>query len=477
MNLKKIFALTVASTTFALAQTAAPAAQNVAPAAPVAQNAEPAPAPETATPAVEPAAPAEQAAPAEMAPETPVAEAPVAQAAPAPASNVIASEAKQPQAESSAAPAPVASAPEAAPAAAEPEKMGPPKTPFTVLHGSAYNSVGNEAAADNVDILLNKRLTKFYGQKFFYIEPAGERGVISIGSFFGAIDISDSLGRATAGYTNGNYAVEGRLSLGQFAIDGSDGKKSGSDAGDDWGVTLSKVLGGYVVTASFDWITTKDQLNLQPKVGKSVEQRFREMTGSLILTNGPSARKHFMSGGIVVTRYENEVEVGGHIVNEDVDSRITFVPTFNYGTPVLRSEKANVFLGLNTTVPVSKYDDQKMMDSTKKEPVETSLFMAGLMLTPNVLAEALVHKSVMLFGEASYTWNAFQYISGTEATGEEYTIKSSRSELVNARIGFRYQYEDWIACEFAFGDSFFTDTKSIFNGEGVFIKFGGFLYF
>ena len=463
MNLKKIFALTVASATFAMAQTAAPAA-------PAAQNAAPAPAPaaEPATPAVEPAAPAEEAAPAEVAAETPATEAPVAEAAPAPqpepvavpaapATNVIASETKQ--------------------SLAEPERKGPPKTPFTVLHGSVYNSVGNEAAADNVDILLNKRLTKFYGQKFFYIEPNEERGVISLGSFFGAMDISGDLGRATAGYTNGDFALEGRLSLGQFAIDGDDGKKSGSNAGDDWGVTLSKMLGGYVVTTSFDWITTDDQVNLEPKVGKSVEQRFRDMTGSLILTNGPSARKHFMSGGIVVTRHENEVEVGGHIVNEDVDSRITFVPTFNYGTPVLRSERANVFLGMNAAVPVSRYDDQEMMDSTKKKPVETSLFVAGLSLTPNVLAEALVHKSVMLFGEASYEWNAFQYVSGTDATGDEYTVKESVADIVNARIGLRYQYEDWIACEFAFGDSFFTDTKSIFNGEGIFVKFGGFLYF
>ena len=463
MNLKKIFALTVASATFAMAQTAAPA-QNAAPASQPA--AEPAPAAEMATPAVEPAASAEQAAPAEVAPEDPAAEAPVAEAAPAPA----------PQPEPVAAPAPVAAAPEAAPAV-EPERKGPPKTPFTVLHGSVYNSVGNEAAADNVDILLNKRLTKFYGQKFFYIEPNEERGVISLGSFFGAMDISGDLGRATAGYTNGDFALEGRLSLGQFAIDGDDGKKSGSNAGDDWGVTLSKMLGGYVVTTSFDWITTEDQVNLEPKVGKAVEQRFRDMTGSLILTNGPSARKHFMSGGIVVTRHENEVEVGGHIVNEDVDSRITFVPTFNYGTPVLRSERANVFLGMNAAVPVSRYDDQEMMDSTKKKPVETSLFVAGLSLTPNVLAEALVHKSVMLFGEASYEWNAFQYVSGTDATGDEYTVKESVADIVNARIGLRYQYEDWIACEFAFGDSFFTDTKSIFNGEGIFVKFGGFLYF
>jgi hypothetical protein len=62
-------------------------------------------------------------------------------------------------------------------------------------------------------------------------------------------------------------------------------------------------------------------------------------------------------------------------------------------------------------------------------------------------------------------------------SGENYTIKQSVSDKVNASIGTRFQYDNLVACEFALGDSFFTDTKSIFNGEGIFIKFGGFIYF
>ena len=62
-------------------------------------------------------------------------------------------------------------------------------------------------------------------------------------------------------------------------------------------------------------------------------------------------------------------------------------------------------------------------------------------------------------------------------TGDEYTTKVSKADEVKATAGLRYQYKDWAACEFAFGDSFFTDTKSIFNGEGVFVSFGAFIFF
>lgn len=454
MNLKKTIALMVVSVAFAMAQ-------------------------ENATPAVEPAqnetAAQEQAeAPAEAAPvaEAPVAAAPSAEQS-APAEQKVAEvKAEQPSAQ-----APVQATAQAPAQTAAPVRMGPPKTPFTVLHGNAYNTVSNEAAPDNVNTLLNKRLTKLAGQKFFYIEPSEEFGMFDLGNFFGAMDISGDVGRATAGYATPGFAGEVRIALGQLAIEGDNGKKSGSNAGDDWGLTLSKILAGYSITLSADWITYADQMNIEPKVGKSVEQRYRDIKGSIVVANGPVARKHFWSAGVAFTRHENEVEVGGKIVNEDVNSNFSIVPVFNYGTPALRAEYANLYLGMNVAVPFTRYDDQEVRDSVTGKTVETSQLDFGLSLTPNILGEVLVTENVLLFGEASYAWNVFHYASGTDDTGDDYTTKVSMSDEVKATAGIRYQYKNWVACEFAFGDSFFTDTKSIFNGEGVFITFGGFIYF
>ena len=452
MNFKKTIALTVVSAAFAFAQQApaTPAAEAAQPAAPAAEPA-PAPAPAPA-PEAAPAAPAETAQPAAQ-------PAPVQETA-APVEQKVAE----------------APAEEAAPAQEAAEQV-PANPAFAVLHGNAYNTVGNVAAADNVNGLLYSYPTKIAGKRFFYIEPANEFGMFALGNFFGAMDISGDVGRAIGGYATPGFAAEVRLALGQLAIDGDNGKKSGSEAGDDWGVTVSKILSGYQLNLAADWITNADQENTEPKAGNATEQRYRDLQVSVGVANTPSASKHFWSAGLSFVRHENEMEVGGDIVNPDVDSRISIVPSFNYGTPALRTEYANLYLGVLATVPVSIYDEQDVRDTLTGKTVTTSQTEFGIVLAPNILGEVRVAESVMLFGEASYTWNVLQYVSGTDATGDEYSTKVTKSDEVKATAGFRYQYKNWVACEFAFGDTFFTDTKSIFNGEGVFVSFGGFIYF
>ena len=469
MNLKTSLALTLASVAFAMAQDAAQPAAPVAEAPAVAEQPAAAPAAETAQPA--PAeAPAEVAQPTETAAPAAVESAPAAEpaktAAPAqPAPEAKVAEAVPPQ----------GPAPEAAPGEA-PVRMGPPKTPFTVLHGNAYNRVQNEAAGDNVDALLNKRLTKLAYQKFFYIEPTGEKGVVSLGGFFGAMDISGELGRATAGYATPGFAIEARLGLGQIKTETKGADIKETVEGDDWGLTLSKTLGGYVVTLSGDWITFAKETNVDPVRGPKTEQRYRDLDASLIVTDGPSARKHFWSAGVAFNRHEDELESGGTLIGDSLTSNFTVVPLFNYGTPVLRANYANVYMGLNASVPVTVYDKADMRDSTSGKYKEASLWTVGVNLAPNILGEVLLTESLMLFGEASYTWEAFRYVDN-QTPYADVKVKRSVADKVEATMGLRYQYKDWAACEFAFGDSFFTDTKSIFNGEGVFVSFGGFIYF
>ena len=477
MNLKTSLALTLASVAFAMAQDAAQPATSAAEAPAPAVVEQPAAAPAATAPAapesVQPApaeAPAEVAQPTETAAPAAVESAPAAEpaktAAPAqPAPEAKVAEAVPPQ----------GPAPEAAPGEA-PVRMGPPKTPFTVLHGNAYNRVQNEAAGDNVDALLNKRLTKLAYQKFFYIEPTGEKGVVSLGGFFGAMDISGELGRATAGYATPGFAIEARLGLGQIKTETKGADIKETVEGDDWGLTLSKTLGGYVVTLSGDWITFAKETNVDPVRGPKTEQRYRDLDASLIVTDGPSARKHFWSAGVAFNRHEDELESGGTLIGDSLTSNFTVVPLFNYGTPVLRANYANVYMGLNASVPVTVYDKADMRDSTSGKYKEASLWTVGVNLAPNILGEVLLTESLMLFGEASYTWEAFRYVDN-QTPYADVKVKRSVADKVEATMGLRYQYKDWAACEFAFGDSFFTDTKSIFNGEGVFVSFGGFIYF
>jgi hypothetical protein len=487
MNLKKTVAMTLMTVALAMAQeqpvaapaeTAAPAAQPAAEAAQPAAPAEVHPAAEAA-PAAEAPQPAPEAASAETA--APVAQPAAEEAKPAeqpkPAEPAAAAEAPATPA-ATAAPVEVAAAPAAAPEAA-PEgvvRKGPPKTPFTVLHGNAYNRVENEAAGDNVNTLLNKSLTKMAFNKFFYIEPAGEKGVVSLGGFFAAMDISGELGRATAGYATPGFAIEARVGLGQIKTETKGADIKETVEGDDWGLTLSKTLGGYSLTLAGDWTTYAKETNTEPKKGPETEQRYRDLDASLILSNGPSAQKHFWSAGVAFNRHEDEMEIDGTLIGDSLTSNVTIVPVFSYGSPVLRASYANVYMGVNAAVPVTIYDKADMRDSTSGKLDEASLFTVGLSLTPNILGEVLLTESLMLFGEAAYTWEAFRYVD-SKTPYDEVEVKKSVSDKVEASLGFRYQYKDWAACEFAFGDSFFTDTKSIFNGEGVFVSFGAFIYF
>lgn len=508
MNLKKTFAMALVSAAFAMAQEAAPA-QKAAPA----EAAQPAPAadapaaetpaaktpaaetPAAETPAAAAQAPAEVAQPVaqEAAPAAAPAENPEAPAAEAPAAAQAPAEVAQPAQEAAPAAAPAETAKPAEPKqvaapSADPQgphgapegvRMGPPKTPFTVVHGSAYNTVKNEAAGDNVDLLLDRRLTKLYGQKFFYIEPAGERGVVSLGNFFGAMDISGDVGRALLGYTNGSFGAEIRAGVGKRRFENDNVEQKVSYNGNDFGLTLSKMLGGYVVTLGGDWITVAQETDTDPKAKRAptTEERYRDLTATLVVSDGPSARKHFWSAGVNFTRHINEMEVAGSLKNENPDSYIGIVPFFDYGTPALQSEHARLLLGLNAAVPTIIQDEYIVRDTTSGATAKKNMTHVGLSLTPNVVGEVLLGESVMLFGEAAYQWEAVSYTKGENIEAGDYKVLESVADKVQATVGFRYQYKDWAACEFAFGDSFFTDTKSIFNGEGVFVSFGGFIYF
>lgn len=443
MNIKSILGFGLMGLATAFAQQTAPVAQ-------------PAAAP------VQPAVAAEAPAAAPVATEAPaVQEAPVAEAPAAPEVSEV------PAAE------PVAEvAPEAAPVA---EPAAPQEaSAFDVLHGSAYNSVGNEAAADNVDGYLG-RPDKFAGQKFFYVEPSAKRGVVSFGSLFAALDISGSLGRATLGYATEGFGIALKAGLGHRHSDEPQGESFMTTAGDDLGLIASKVLGGYAVVLDVDWLTYTDEVGVEPAVGPSSDQRYRNLDIDLGISNAPSGDKVFWSVGVNFERHLEETEVGGEIAFDSAASSMNFTPYFNIGMLGLENESARVYAGLKTRFPITIFDDRDVENKKgKTETLSATKFEA--FLSPNILGEYILNSNFMFFGEVAYDWLAFGYYKADEVNKDETSSMKTSMDKVTADIGVRFQYRR-LACEFALGDSFFTDTKSMFNGEGVFISFGAFLFF
>ena len=490
MNIKKILGIGLVCSGAVLAQTAAPTASS-APAAPAAEQTQVAePAQEQATPAAETASEvtAEPAVESAVPQAEPVQAEPVQEQAAAPEAPK-ADPAEKPAAETAAAvpvaepAAPVASA--AAESAAPADRSGPPpanlpkfrkKTAFDMIHGSAYNRVGNEAAADNVDALLTRSPMKFADQKFFYVEPAAERGIASFGSFFGALDISDSLGRMTLGYAMRGFGIALKAGIGRVSQENSSGKSYVTEMGDDLGLVAGLMLAGYAISLNVDWNAYAQEEDTTPKFGPSVDDSFHNLVGSLTLTNAPIAKNVVWTVGAAVVRHVQEKKVGDASIDAAMGSFTMARPFFNIGVVGLQNEYARLLVGLNSAFPITIYDKRKGVDALgQRVSIDASHFEA--ILTPNLLGEFFLNDIFMFFGEVNYEWLAFGYYKDSELFDKDESKTISHMDRVNADIGIRIQYKQRVACEFAFGESFFTDTKAFFNGEGVFVSFGAFLYF
>lgn len=469
MNLKltTASALVLAGALFAQGAKTAPAAPAPAPAA----NAAP------AATAAAPAAPAAEVAPA----------APAAETAEAPAATEATPAAPE------AAPAPVAEAPAATETAtAEPAPAEEPEAAVESLldgfklRGAAYNSVGNAAAADNINDVL-ARPDLFASNKLLYIEPAAERGVVSFGknnAIFASLDISGDIGRGTFGYATKAFGVGLRLGMGQYSEENGDGKVTGSLAGDDMGIVASIVLGKLALTADVDYLTYSTETNESPAFGKSTEQQFNDFTAKLGVSNSPAGAKISFNAGLAFKTHSNEVKKGGKDVlttpvwdinDVAANSYTEILPTAGVGYKAFNTEHARVFVGMNAQFPIVIFDEFK--SDIDAPDAKESLATFTAILTPNVLGEVAINKSILFFGEAAYDWNVLETETGTNSENEDMSAFRSISGKTTATIGFRYQFKDILAIDLAIGDSFFTSTKSIFNGQDVFASFGAFLYF
>lgn len=370
-----------------------------------------------------------------------------------------------------------AAAPAPAPATTTASSAAPAGV-FDGVRGSAFNSVGNEAAPSNIDDYL-ARPNSFGGVQMMYIEPAMERGLVSFGTdrtFFAMFDNSQNLGRLTLGMANkGSWGLDIRLALGQYHASNDNGSDGFTEAGDDWGATFAMPMGGYTLAVSGDWLTNADEFNTDYDHQDETDQNYRDFTLNANLTNAPSAGAYTWTIGADFDRHVNYTETGSKTLDENSDSYTKFAPYFNIGGQVLGNEKAHVFIGSNNSLPFVLFDGYDKNAAGAK--VDEGLFEVGINVEPNIIGELAVTDNFLVFGEASYDWLVFGFADGTNEAKVDYTVLESHSNAATATAGVRYQKDNRYAVEFALGDEVFTGTHAIFNGNNTFISFGGFLYF
>ncbi len=491
------------------APAAAPTPQPAPAAVPVA---EPAPAPE-AVPVAEPAPAAPAADSVAVAEPAPAADSTAANStAPAPEAVPVAEPAPAAPAADSVAvaePAPAADSTVADSAAAAPEQVAiadsakaavdslandtskvakaPANKLGDILHGNAYNTVGNEAAAATIG--GNVGLPHFmFGSKLAYFDPVAQEGTVAFGdswTYFLSLGNNDSMGLLTAGIAFQKFGVSLDYSMGKnwrytdHANNTEETEKS-TVAGSMVGGNVSANFGSFDVLVSGHYLTPHgDYFLSQPD--SEVEEDAWAASGYLGVSY--SGDVYYWTFGVEGMRneYKHKTKVSQLQVKDgknylvttkttlsDTLAHIFIAPSFTVGAAVLSSENANVYLGLNTSVPMYKYDD---IDSLSDKHLE-----GDVILTPNILGEVQLSKYFMAFGGASYDWMAATF-TDRELNSEETKTIATTVGGTTVNLGARFEYGP-AAVELAFTKQFLENPFSGFADEGSIVtSLGAFIFF
>lgn len=396
--------------------------------------------------------------------------------------------AEQPKVDSAAtAPATVALAPAdtAKPVETEPEIESPLDK---ILHGNAYNLVGNEAAAATVagEMAIPHHMVN---RNFAYFEPVDEEGVVSFGkgtTFFFAFNNSDDLALVSAGLARESFGILLQGAVGKqwrYVDDDNNGTEEtikGTSAGTALGGTVSAKLAGldFAIRGVYHHPESDGSIH-----SGDVEKESENWNLGGAFSVSKAGKRVSWTAAVGVQRYNSKFTTteksiierdGRHFLATstthmtDSTARVEVVPEFNIGWAILRHEKGRVFIGLNTMAPLATYD--RIVDVCRRHNEY------ALVTTPNILGEVMLGKYVVAFGSASHQWDLVRYRDSYIRDVSTKTVDIS-SGFTTANIGFRLEYE-LAALELAFTKQFlsnpfgsFSTTEEMATSIGMFINF------
>ena len=372
---------------------------------------------------------------------------------------------------------------------------------FNVLHGNAYNMVGNQFGASTINGDMNA-VYKMNGRKLFYVEPSGEEGVLALGSagmtYLLAFDNNTShtpsvlpagvahaltrLGLFTAGIATPAFGVAADIALDKTWT--SNEQKAGNvkntrdesttASGDYINVKFGAPLGTFDIVANVYWLTFNDETDVEvDNNGNKSEDDpdFWDLGASVTLSNGPSATNFAWAAGLDFLRQKSDRrQKAGNTTTETTnnDAYILIQPRFDFSFPVFTAENAQVFLGLNNRLPVYIFDEIENGNQT------TNTYDFGLFSTPNILAEMALNENWILFGSAAFVWKVIDYKTESieqGAASDDTSVISMRTNTTNASAGLRFSY-DHLVIEASVADNLNNDAWSGLVGNlGIFLVF------
>lgn len=361
--------------------------------------------------------------------------------------------------EAAPAPAPAPAAPAAddswnsAPAAEAPAAAQAPATGFNVLHSNAYNVVGNEGGAATIggDMAMPHKMA---GRTLLYVQPSAREGVLSLakGGMTYLLEYRNAgTAQLTAGIATGGIGITVDLALDktfnstETSVEGAgstEQSESITGAGDNIGVNFSTGLGAFDLGLHARWLTFRDETDTETD-NTETDEDYWDIEVGAVISNAPSARGVYWSAGLSFDRHASTVEESmgnSSVETTNDDSYFEIVPSFNIAFMVASVANAQLFLGTNTRLPITIYDEIKDDNETNNR------MEFGLITTPNILAEVSLNDNWMFFGGARFQWNVIDYKSDeTKRTGR--TTDKSKTTLnttgAEGNVGARFAYKNF----------------------------------
>lgn len=358
-----------------------------------------------------------------------------------------------------------------------------------ILHGNAYNTVGNEAAASTIG--GNVGLPHFmFGSKLAYFDPVEQQGVVAFGdswTYFLSFDNNDEadMGLLTAGIAFQKFGASLDYSLGKAwrwtdHADGTDETERASTAGSVVGANFSLNVGSFDILLSGHYATPNgnhflDQSNSEIEDEAWAAQGYLGVSYSgdvyywtLGVEGVRNEYKHKTSVSEIQVKDGKNYLVTTKTTLSDTLANVSIIPMFTLGAAVLSSENANVYLGLNTFLPMYNYDNIEGVSDRHQD--------AQLVFEPNILGEVQLSKYFMAFGGAKYTWTAAEY-SDRELGGEKTKNISTIANGTTVNLGARFNYGP-AAVELAFTKQFLANPFSGFaEKDAIVTSLGAFIFF
>ncbi|MCQ2123516.1 MAG: hypothetical protein MJZ25_04950 [Fibrobacter sp.] len=362
---------------------------------------------------------------------------------------------------------------DSSPAPVVPEMKEAPKAEakgLDVLHGNAYNLVGNEGGAATIGSNMAS-LYKMAGSNLIYIEPSGEQGVLALTmggiTFFGGLsnsNVQDSdVGILTVGASLGamGFGLDFGIDKNWHSEETNNNESSTSTygAGDIMALKFGMNFGALDLAANLFWVNFADEEDTETAAQEITNDRW-DLGLSVTVSNSPVAKNIFWSAGLGIMKRVNTTETEAGNNNTEVtheDDHLLIQPNFNVAFPIFSNENSQVLAGLNTRLPLRFYD-------------VNDRFTMELYTSPNVLAEIVLNENWILSAGATYDWCVFGH-SGAEQGNTDISDNYMKTSRTMANAGVRFNYKNLIV-EATVADALGSSAWAGLVGQlGLFLTF------